>query len=152
MKILILFLSLYAHLGVSQVEPPSSSISSATTTTLEVRILGVEKTKGILEVALFNSRRKWLKKGKAFMQKRVEVDGKDVVVVFENLPKGEYALVSYHDLNSNNKLDKNFLGLPKEPYAMTRKAKSKLRKPYYKEMKFDCTEDHVLLETHLKTL
>lgn len=122
------------------------------TSTLEIRITGVEKVKGSLEVTLFNSRRKWLKRGKAYAQQRVVVDGKEVVVVFNDLPMGEYAMVSYHDINKNNKIDKNFLGIPKEPYAMTREAKSKFRKPYYREMKFECNQAHHVIETRLKTL
>lgn len=123
---------------------------SAATTTLEVRITGIEKMKGVMEVTLFDSKRKWLKKGKACAVKRVKVDDQEeVVVIFENLPHGEYALVSYQDLNRNNKIDKNFLGLPKEPYAMTRKAKSKVRKPYFKEMKFSCSGEHQVIKTEL---
>ena len=117
---------------------------------LEVRIGGIKKMKGTVEVAIYNSRRKWLKSGGAYFVKRIEVDDKDVVVKFENLPYGNYAICSYHDVNNNKDFDRNFLGIPKEPYAMTRKAKSKLRKPRFKEMAFTIDKPNYSIETFFK--
>lgn len=36
-----------------------------------------------------------------------------------NVPKGNYVFVSMHDENSNQYLDKNWLGLPSESYAIS---------------------------------
>jgi len=36
-----------------------------------------------------------------------------------DLPKGEYALVVYHDENGNGRLDKNFIGIPNEPLGFS---------------------------------
>ncbi len=36
---------------------------------------------------------------------------------------GEYAVAVIQDLNENEKLDKNFLGIPKEPYGFSGKWK-----------------------------
>jgi len=36
-----------------------------------------------------------------------------------DLPAGEYALVVYHDANGNGRLDKNFVGIPKEPLGFS---------------------------------
>ena len=44
----------------------------------------------------------------------VQVDGKDMTIT-EKLPQGEYVFFVYQDLNENDKLDRNFLGMPKEP-------------------------------------
>jgi MipA family protein len=32
-----------------------------------------------------------------------------------NIPPGEYALIVYHDENTNREIDRNFIGIPKEP-------------------------------------
>lgn len=42
------------------------------------------------------------------------VDGK-AVFEFDNLPYGDYAVIIFHDENSNNDLDHNWLGMPSEP-------------------------------------
>jgi uncharacterized protein (DUF2141 family) len=39
--------------------------------------------------------------------------------VFEGIPAGEYAISCYHDENSNDHFDTNFLGLPREGYAVS---------------------------------
>jgi len=36
-----------------------------------------------------------------------------------DLPGGEYALVVYHDENGNGRLDKNFIGIPREPLGFS---------------------------------
>ena len=36
-----------------------------------------------------------------------------------SLPPGEYAVAAYLDLNGNGKIDRNWLGLPAEPYALS---------------------------------
>ncbi len=37
----------------------------------------------------------------------------------ENVPPGEYALLVYHDENNNERIDKNFIGIPKEPLGFS---------------------------------
>ena len=44
---------------------------------------------------------------------------------FENIPPGTYAVVGYHDVNGNNQFDK-FLGMPREPYALSNGAGNKM--------------------------
>ena len=36
---------------------------------------------------------------------------------FDRLPAGEYGISVYHEMNSNGKLDRNFVGIPKEGVA-----------------------------------
>lgn len=44
-----------------------------------------------------------------------------VEAVIDNVPPGAYAVVGYHDVNSNDRFDK-FLAMPREPYALSGKA------------------------------
>jgi len=55
----------------------------------------------------------------------------------------------YHDLNSNDELDKNFLGIPTEPYAFSNNARGFGLPPYKKAMfKLDSREK--ILEITIK--
>lgn len=38
-------------------------------------------------------------------------------IVFTNIDEGEYAIKVFHDENNNKKIDRNFLGIPKEGYG-----------------------------------
>lgn len=39
--------------------------------------------------------------------------------IIDNLPPGEYALLVYHDENDNERIDKNFVGIPVEPIGFS---------------------------------
>lgn len=41
------------------------------------------------------------------------------IFVFENVQPGDYAISVLHDLNSNEQMDFEVNGMPKEPYAMS---------------------------------
>lgn len=43
-------------------------------------------------------------------------EGKSTVV-FENVPAGEYAIICFHDVNNNNKMDFEPSGMPLEDYG-----------------------------------
>ena len=39
------------------------------------------------------------------------------------LPRGKYGVIAFHDLNGNEKLDTNFMGIPNEPYGFSNNAR-----------------------------
>jgi uncharacterized protein (DUF2141 family) len=54
-------------------------------------------------------------------------------VVFEAVRAGEFAVSMIHDENSNNTLDRNFLGIPKEGWGTSRDAKASFGPPSYSD-------------------
>ena len=52
-------------------------------------------------------------------------------VVFSNLEPGRYAAVAFHDEDGDGKLDKNFLGVPTEPYGFSNAAQGFLGPPTF---------------------
>ena len=111
---------------------------SVATSSLFINFKNLEKRSGYIEVTIYSCKKDFLKKGKGWKKKRIKVDGNgDAKAVFDNIPFGTYAAVGYHDVNSNGKFDRNFIGLPKEPYAFSKKFNKKTRKPKFKEVHFD---------------
>ncbi len=53
-----------------------------------------------------------------------------------NLPEGAYAIALFVDANENLKIDKNFLGIPKEQYGFSNNAMGKLSGPSFEQAKF----------------
>ena len=47
---------------------------------------------------------------------------------------GTYVFAAFHDLNGNGKLDRNFFGIPSEPYGFTQTPPSKWRAPSFTEI------------------
>lgn len=112
------------------------------TVTLRVEITGYKSNKGNAYVALYNNESDFLKK--TFVGKIVKIENQKVVVVFTNVPNGVYAVSSYHDENSNGKLDTNFIGIPKEDYAVSNNAKGFMSAPKYKDAKFTLNESKTI--------
>jgi outer membrane protein len=51
--------------------------------------------------------------------------GEQMSVRMTDLPGGDYALVVYHDENGNGRLDKNFIGIPREPLGFSNRYRPK---------------------------
>lgn len=54
---------------------------------------------------------------------------------FRAVPVGTYAIASFHDANSNGKLD-TMMGMPKEGFAFSRNPPMKPRAPRFNEASF----------------
>lgn len=92
--------------------------------------------KGTLYVAIYDSETSFMKT--YFTKKAIDMNsGKDVSYEFEGLTIGKnYAITCFLDENKNMVLDKNFLGIPQEPYGVSNNAKNFFGPPTYNEAKF----------------
>jgi uncharacterized protein (DUF2141 family) len=71
------------------------------------------------------------------LNKIVSVKDKDEVVVkFEKVQPGIYAIAVFFDKNGNGILDKNFLGIPKEEYGFSNNITPLTRSATFKEAGF----------------
>jgi len=95
------------------------SIAYAQTGTLNVEISGINDIKGLMSIGVYSDEKGFPDKGKEFIGIDVEINSQMIVYKFKDIPLGTYAIAVFHDVNSNAKLDKNFLGIPKEGYAFS---------------------------------
>jgi uncharacterized protein (DUF2141 family) len=91
----------------------------AQTGTLRVEISGIDEIKGLVSTGLYSNEEGFPDKGKEYKGADVEITGQTIVYTFKDLSFGIYAIALFHDINSNGKLDKNFLGIPTEGYAFS---------------------------------
>lgn len=56
--------------------------------------------------------------------------------MFKDIPYGDYPIKLYHDENGNKKLDKNFVGIPREPYGFSNNARGTLSAPEFAKARF----------------
>jgi len=63
--------------------------------------------------------------GGAVAQFREAASEGSMTLVATDLPPGEYAIRIMHDVNGNDELDANFVGMPTEPYAFSNNAKGR---------------------------
>lgn len=106
---------------------------------LTIIIDNIEEPKGSILISLFDSSDSFLKKG--LMSQKIEVKGKKVEIVFDNLPKGKYAASLFLDENNNGKLDKGMFGIPKEKYGFSNNAKGIMGPPNFEDCVFEIKKD-----------
>ena len=111
--------------------------------TLTIEFEGIKKAKGTkVYVALYHSEDSFLKKPiKGTISEVKEGKAKST---FTDLEPGIYAVSAFYDKNANGKMDTNFLGIPKEPTAMSNNAKARFGPPKYKDAKFELKEDKTI--------
>jgi uncharacterized protein (DUF2141 family) len=66
------------------------------------------------------------------------------------MPFGTYAATSYQDFNNNRNLERNSVGVPTEPYALSNNINVKWRKPTFNETKFGFTQSNQTVNLELK--
>jgi uncharacterized protein (DUF2141 family) len=102
---------------------------NASAATVEVRVSGVG-AKGNVNVAVCDKER-FLKQC-AYSASAPAQAGETTVVV-KGVPAGTWAVLAYQDENGNNELDRNFVGMPKEPYGFSRDARGKFGPPSFED-------------------
>ena len=116
-----------------------SSFGFAQNSNLSVIVSGIKNNTGILTVELYNSKGKFLKTSYKTVSSTIKSN--TATVTFIGIPKAEYTVMAYHDENNNGKLDKNFIGIPKEAVACSNNAKGFMGPPKYDDAKFTITAD-----------
>ena len=109
---------------------------------ITVFINGLDSNEGQVLIALHNEKAQFLKT--AFKNAITKITNKKVMYTFKKIPVGEYAISVFHDKNSNNKMDVNFLGIPKEAYGCSNNAKGFMGPPKYEDAKFQLTKNSTI--------
>ena len=120
-------LSLTAALGSS----PLLEAQSTGPATLTVHVIGARNAKGKIRAALFHGAEGFPNDpSHAFRTQPADIDPQtsSAQIVFTDLPAGVYAVSVFHDENMNQKLDKNFVGVPKEEYGASNNRGSERKK------------------------
>lgn len=106
--------------------------------------LSDQKKAGTLMLAIYNNAAAF--EGSVVKEKRSEVgvfkglelylEPMDSTQLNTEIPDGEYAIAFFIDANGNKKLDKNFLGIPKEQFGFSNNAMGTLSAPSFEQAKF----------------
>jgi uncharacterized protein (DUF2141 family) len=125
---------------------------STGTATLTVHVIGARNAKGKLRAALFRGAEGFPNDPSlAVHTQSADIDRQtsSAQIVFTDLPAGVYAVSVFHDENMNQKLDKNFMGVPKEGYGASNNPKKKMGPPSFEETKFQLSGSGQSIEIKL---
>jgi uncharacterized protein (DUF2141 family) len=121
---------------------------------LIVEISGLKNASGNAYIGVYDSDSTWLSE-EAVLNKKVVIadalDG-DLVRTELHLPLGSYALSVFHDSDNDGELNTNFIGMPKEPIAMSNNALAKFGPPKYEDAVFELGPEPLIQHITMKEL
>ena len=103
--------------------------------TLTVNVAGFKNDRGQVLVSLQTPDKKMV------IGQKVTIKNQKAQIVFENVLKGKYSVRLFHDENNNQKMDTNFIGLPKENWGCSNNVKARFGPPDFDEMLFMLDKD-----------
>lgn len=119
---------------------------------LEVSVKDLKDNTGQVLVYLHNKAESFPIKGeKAIASKFIKIQNKTAKAVFNNITPGVYAISVIHDINSNGKIDRNFIGLPKEGFGFSGKStKRHFGPPSFEKSSFKFNNENIALQIMMR--
>jgi uncharacterized protein (DUF2141 family) len=105
---------------------------------LTLIVKNIRNDKGRLAAQLLNEEEQQIE------GRHIYIKDKVASTVYHNLPQGKYAIRIFHDENQNDKMDFNWIKIPKEGYGFSGNPKSHFRSPDIKELLFLLDSDKKL--------
>jgi uncharacterized protein (DUF2141 family) len=120
------------------------------TGSLNITVSDLRNEKGVVRVALFQNEDGFPNDHKKALQsKTLDINGTQLEFKIDDLPYGEYALAILHDENGNEKMDFNFLRMPKEGYGVSNNVTRSLGPPKFNDAKFTLSSENMPVEITL---
>lgn len=108
--------------------------------TLTIVIEDIREAEGTLQIQVLAGQAQFDGDGVAAQFLKSAVAG-SMTFVAADLPSGEYAIRVMHDVNGNDDLDANFVGMPTEPYAFSNNAKGRFGPAKWEDVRFVLEND-----------
>ena len=110
---------------------------------LTLHIAGLQDVSGSVYIAVYDSEDNWLSED-TVLEKQVTIVENlqdELVQTTLELPPGQYAMTVFYDRDDDGKLDTNFIGMPKEPIALSNNAKAKFGPPKFADAAFQLGDE-----------
>jgi uncharacterized protein (DUF2141 family) len=102
---------------------------------LLLQVNGIKENRGQIMLAVSKSKNQFLK-DETFYRAIIPVREAGSMDIELELSEGTYAISIFHDVNADSVLNKNFMGIPKEPYGFSNNAKGTFGPPSYEDASF----------------
>lgn len=113
----------------------SKGYSQIDSCTLIIEITQIRSNNGLIALQLYDNNQKLIT---GVIER---ISHKKCLIIINNLNKADYAIRYFHDENSNDKLDTNWLGLPTEGYGFSNNATATFGVPDFEEWIFKLDSD-----------
>ena len=120
---------------------------------LKFVVAGLHSNTGEVDCALFASAEGFPgDTGKAIKTTKSKIENGQRVCTFSGVDPGDYAVSVFHDENGNGKLDRNFMGMPKEGVGASNDAAGRFGPPKFDDARFSYKGGPQSLTIHVKYL
>ncbi|GAA0307219.1 DUF2141 domain-containing protein [Sphingomonas oligophenolica] len=120
-------------------------------TRLYVTVQGVRSSQGLIAVTLYaDDPKRFLVKHGSLYVGRVAATAPTTRVCIHLPAPGTYAIAVYHDINGNQKFDRNMLGLPKEAYGFSNNASTFFGLPSFSSVRIAVPHNDMAISVKLK--
>ncbi len=118
--------------------------------TLTLIVEGMDSNVGNLGVLVFNNEKGWPEdRTAAYKDISVPAEKGTQTLKIPGLPAGNYAVALIHDINQNHKLEKNWIGQPKEQWGLSNNPHATIKAPPMSKALFELNTDkeiHIVLQ------
>ncbi len=118
--------------------------------TLTLIVEGMDSNVGNLGVLVFNNEKGWPEdRTAAYKDISVPAEKGTQTLKIPGLPAGNYAVALIHDINQNHKLEKNWIGQPKEQWGLSNNPHATIKAPAMSKALFELNTDkeiHIVLQ------
>jgi uncharacterized protein (DUF2141 family) len=133
MKVLPLISLLLGSSLLGAAVPATAPTEAASVTVVVSSLVSTEST---VKLYFYNRPSGFLKAKQYTFMKAVKPGGQREISLPVELAQGDWAVAITQDLNNNDKLDKNFIGIPTEPFAFSNNVRPTVAPPDFEECKF----------------
>jgi len=112
---------------------PAGAVEPAT---LVIHVQNIAPTGGTLRLGLYDEARYPDDDSTPIASADVPAQLGETVITLTNIVPGTYAIETFQDINSNNKMDTTWFGFPLEPFGFSRDARPHFSKPGFGQVKF----------------
>lgn len=131
---LIILLIMYFVTQLLNAQNSSAPGDTGNDVSISVKVPDIAGDKGEVHFALYDSEEHFNKRESKDRKESAISDGQ-AKVVFENVTPGIYAILCFHDVNMNGRLDFNEMGIPVEPYGSSNNV-FRMGPPLFEDAKF----------------
>ena len=139
-------------LGLAGALPAAPAWSAGPTASLTIRVENVWPAGGTLRLGIYDAAAYPDDNSKPIASADVPAVAGETVITLHGIPPGVYAVQTFQDVNSNNKMDTTWIGLPLEPFGFSQDAKPFLSKPGFDQVKFTLEAGDNTQTIHLQSM
>jgi len=119
---------------------------------IKVEVVSFENDKGKARLLLFTIEEKKhfpSDQDKAYIKRILPITDKKVVFNLEEIPYGDYAISVHHDENNDDKVNSNWIGIPKEGLGASNDAKGSFGPPSFNKAKITLNKKQMLIKINM---